>query len=206
MEIFSMLLGADNLRKLAVMVGVLLVGFGILYPTQKTLELNDQKIQLDESKQLNAVKLEGIKKEVSTATIITNSHTQKVKKLNLQKDSLLRCSFNDNVKYQLDFIQDQINTLDLYDESSLKETKQKLLDIETSQIKTSSLQKQIDNLSGYVTFYIIAGVVFVVLGGFFFVMGLRKWAASQTKSDDFKELEFKIKQEELIKAQKANQV
>lgn len=204
MDVFSLLSGIDSLRKLAVILGVILMGFGVLYPIQKTLELKSKQILLEEAQKLNSVELNNINKELIQAEEVIKSHKFKLSKLNLQKDSLLKCNFTESAKYIINSLQNEITFFQTKDEELTSNIKQRTLNVENTFIKSETLAAEIVNIESFISKYNCARWVCVLLGGFLFINGILKWNTSQKESDRLKNIEIQIKSEELKKLQREN--
>lgn len=205
MEFFSLISGIDSLRKFAVILGTILIGFGTLFPLQKKLELQDKKINLEKSRQLDSTAIKNLEAEVNKSEQIVSINNSKLKKIKTYKDSLLKKSLTEEVKFKINLINEDIKGVEQKNEAIVKDLKDKLFQIQTSKISTESLQKEICNLDSFIKWYHGFQAIFVLLGGVLFYFGIKKWHQSQKESDNLKDIEIKIKQQELIKITKENQ-
>lgn len=204
MEFFSLISGIDSLRKFAVILGTILIGFGTLFPLQKKLELQDKKINLEKSRQLDSTAIKNLEAEVNKSEQIISINNSKLKKIKTYKDSLLKKSLSEEVKFKINLINEDIKGVEQKNEAIVKDLKDKLFQIQTSKISTESLQKEICNLDSFIKWYHGFQAIFVLLGGVLFYFGIKKWHQSQKESDNLKDIEIKIKQQELIKITKEN--
>lgn len=205
MEFFSLISGIDSLRKFAVILGTILIGFGTLFPLQKKLELQDKKINLEKSRQLDSTAIKNLEAEVNKSEQIISINNSKLKKIKTYKDSLLKKSLSEEVKFKINLINEDIKGVEQKNEAIVKDLKDKLFQIQTSKISTESLQKEICNLDSFIKWYHGFQAIFVLLGGVLFYFGIKKWHQSQKESDNLKDIEIKIKEQELIKITKQNQ-
>ncbi|MGL4596243.1 MAG: hypothetical protein ACRCYO_01870, partial [Bacteroidia bacterium] len=203
-ELLSLLFGADNLRKLAVMAGLVLMAFGFLFPLQKNLELEEKKIQLEESRCIDSIAIVNLGDEVKIISIIQEANTQKVNRLGRELDSLMSTSLDENSKFKINFLQSQITTLDASDAISINEAKAKVKEIKNAIIRTESLKKEMENLDRFISRYWWFCCISCIGGFILLIMGLIKWNRSQKTSDDLIATEVKIKKEELKKIEKEN--
>lgn len=202
MEIFSLLFGVDNLRKLAVMLGLTLIGLGGLYPLYKSMELKTMQIKFEQAKKIDSLEVKNLEKDVNKCELIINSNTPKLKKLKSLEDSLLKEKLTEDVKFRINLVNEEIKNRTTNDEALIKDLKTKYLKIEKTKINTVGLEKEIQNLNNFLNKYFLAQLFFVALGLFLFVTGMLKWNRSQKESDRLKDIEIKIKEEELIKIRK----
>lgn len=205
MEFFSLISGIDSLRKFAVILGTILIGFGTLFPLQKKLELQDKKINLEKSRQLDSTAIKNLEAEVNKSEQIISINNSKLKKIKTYKDSLLKKSLSEEVKFKINLINEDIKGVEQKNEAIVRDLKDKLFQIQTSKINTESLLKEICNLDSFIKWYHGFQAVFVLLGGVLFYFGIKKWHQSQKESDNLKDIEIKIKEQELIKITKENQ-
>lgn len=204
MEFFSLISGIDSLRKFAVILGTVLIGFGTLFPLQKKLELQDKKINLEKSRQLDSTAIKNLEAEVNKSEQIISINNSKLKKIKTYKDSLLKKPLSEEVKFKINLINEDIKGVEQKNEAIVKDLKNKLFQIQTSKITTESLQKEIYNLDSFINWYHGFQAIFVLLGAVLFYFGIKKWHQSQKESDNLKDIEIKIKEQELIKITKEN--
>lgn len=202
MEILSLLSGIDNLRKLAVVLGLILIGFGTLFPLQKNLELKDKEIKLEQARKLDSTEVKNLESEVNKSTLFIKTNNENLDKLNHQIDSLLQLKLDEPIKFRINLLNEEIKSIELKNETLIKDEKSKYLQIEKTIISTESLRKEICNLNSFINKYIAVQITFIILGLFLFITGMLKWKKSQEESDNLKNIEIDIKKEELKKIQK----
>jgi|GEM_PF-3251747 hypothetical protein len=204
MEFLSILAGLDNLRKLAVILGLGLLAMGTLYPLQKTMQLNEKKIKIDELNKLNDIEVNDIRAHIKSFTEIEEKHSEKIKKIKSEIDSLFKLSLNDEIKFRITFLQNEVNECQKQDELELKVLREKTTLVGKSDIKKETLADEAANLEAYISIYKIVEVIAVILGIFFLIYGLINWKKSENDSDELKRIQIQIQKEELKKIQNAN--
>jgi hypothetical protein len=204
MELLSLLSGADNLRRLLVILGLILVVSGTIYPLQRWLELKEKEIKIEEVFNVNTMELEELKNEVDKTALVIASNSAKNKKLSAQRDSLLKCEITENVKDKLRAINSELDLLDIKDEKILSGEKSRVLELQKKHYANDSLRKEISNLSLFIVIYWIFGFSVIIIGICLLVSGFRKWKKSQEESDRLKTLEADIKEQELLRIKKEN--
>lgn len=204
MDPLSLLSGTSNLRRLSVIVGILLVLFGFIYPFQKGMELQEKINLTNES--LGNLK-DGAKYLSDHLTpICANSRKfdSKIVSLNLKRDSLLKSELNDNTKFLIKVYIDEISKIQTASDSEQLSYFSKFYKLQENTNKAIRLKSDIKLLSDSQTTLSWLCLICCAIGGLLFSSGIYKWIESQKKLELLDDIGISIKQEELKKLQLEN--
>lgn len=204
MDLLSLISGTNNLRRLSVIVGILLILFGVIYPFQKGMELQEKINLTNES--LGNLKDGAKYLSDHLTTICANSRKfdSKIVSLKLTKDSLLKRELNDNTKFLIKVYIDEISKIQTESDSEQLSYFSKFYKFQENTNKAIRLKSDIKLLSDSQTKLNWLSLICCVIGGLLFGSGIYKWIESQKKLELLNDIEISIKQEELKKLELEN--
>lgn len=201
MDTISQLFGIDSLKRLSFVVGVLLMGFGFLYPIQKIKELDNRTILLSESSNINHQNIEQLEKEANFAdTIVADIKTSVIKYKSI-RDSIINIGLHGNLtesqKFLINYLVPEINRQEDRANSFAKNISVKLSSVQIHYIKINTVIKQLENLEKDIKLYEKLEWSFIGVGVTLFLYGFVSLSISQNENDKLKKIEMEIKTEEL---------
>jgi len=199
MNPLSLISGINSLNRIAVISGLFLIIFGIVYPIQQLIILSQKVYVLNENIDLYNYDFKSLNEDLSFQ--LKTNKVLKVNFTNYEKiiDSLLKERLDDNIKFKINYFKSEEIRLEKNFNSEYNVIIERGDKQAKSKIKIDRLNGERIDLDRQIKTLKIIGIGLTILGSFLFIGGLASWFLSQNESDYIRKIETEIKKEELKK-------